>query len=80
MSLNVNSTKICIIKLLYHFFKKFATQNYTQKAVSEITGIFKNIEDNISKRDIEQVNNELKNIGDKIKLYDKNMLNPFSII
>ena len=47
------------------FGLEFFTQNYTQKAVNEITGIFKNIEDNIFKRDIEQVNNELKNIGDK---------------
>ena len=56
---------ICIVIILGIFGFEFFTQNYTQKAVSEITGIFKNIEDNISKRDIEQVNNELKNIGDK---------------
>ena len=56
---------ICIVIILGIFGLEFFTQNYTQKAVNEITGIFKNIEDNISKRDIEQVNNELKNIRDK---------------
>lgn len=56
---------ICIVIILGILGLEFYAQNYTQKAVNEITGVFKNIEDNISKRDIEQVDNELKNIGDK---------------
>ena len=56
---------ICIVIILGILGLEFYAQNYTQKAVNEITGVFKNIEDNISKRDIEQVDNELKNIGYK---------------
>ena len=70
---------ICIVIILGIFGLEFFTQNYTQKAVNEITGIFKNIEDNISKRDIEQVNNELKNIGDKWEEKQKKLLRYYCV-
>jgi len=56
---------ICIVIVIGILGLEFYTQNFTQKTVNEITGIFKNIEENISKQDIEQTNNEIKNIEDK---------------
>jgi len=56
---------ICIIIVLGILGLEFFTHNFTQQAVEELTGIFDKIEENISKQDIEQVNNEMKNINSK---------------
>jgi len=56
---------ICIVIVIGIFGLEIYTQNFTEKTVGEITGIFDKIEENISKQDIEQVNNEIKIIGDK---------------
>lgn len=61
----LKETIICIVIVIGIFGLEFYTQNFTAKTVNEITGIFSRIEENISKRDIEQINNEIKNIGDK---------------
>ena len=56
---------ICIIIVLGILGLEFFAQNFTKQAVEEVTGIFDEIEENISKQDIEQVNNEIKDIDSK---------------
>lgn len=56
---------ICIVIVSGIFGLEFFTQNFTEKAVNEVTDIFDKIEENISKRDIEQINTEIKNIDSK---------------
>ena len=56
---------ICIVIIIGIFGLEYYTQSFTEKTVSEVTNIFNKIEDNISKRDIEQINNEIKIIVDK---------------
>lgn len=56
---------ICIIIVIGILGLEVFIQNFTQKTVTEITEIFSKIEENISRRDIEQINNEIKNIGSK---------------
>ena len=61
----LKETIICIVIVIGIFGLEFYTQNFTAKTVSEITEIFNKIEENISKRDTEQINNEIKNISSK---------------
>ena len=56
---------ICIIIVITIVGLDIYTQNFTSESVKEITGIFNKIEENISNRNIEQINNEIKNIGTK---------------
>ena len=61
----LKETVICIVIIIGIFGLEIYTQNFTEKSVNEVTEIFDKIEDNISKRDIEQTNNEIKNIETK---------------
>lgn len=61
----LKETIICIIIVIGIVGLEIFTQNFTEKTVSEITEIFSRIEENISKRDMEQINNEIKNIDSK---------------
>ncbi len=54
---------ICAIIIIGIVGLEFFTQNFTEKTVNEITGIFDKIEENISKREVEQIKNEIKNIN-----------------
>lgn len=61
----LKETIICVIIVISIIGLEIFTQNFTEKTVKEITGIFGKIEENISKQDIEQINNEVKNISSK---------------
>ena len=54
---------ICVIIIIGIVGLELFTQNFTEKTVGEITGIFDKIEENISKRDVEQIKNEIKHIN-----------------
>ena len=56
---------ICLIIVITIFGLEYYTQGFTEKTVNEVTEIFDKIEENISKRDIEQINNVKKNIESK---------------
>ena len=64
---------ICIVIVLSIFVLEFITQNYTEKTVKEVTGIFDKIEENISKQDIEQIYEKVKVIGDKWEVKQKKL-------
>lgn len=61
----LKETVICIIIVIGIFGLELFTQNFTEKTVSEVTGIFARLKENISNQDIEQINNEIKNIDSK---------------
>ena len=56
---------ICVVIIIGIFGLEIYTQNFTSKSVNEITEIFSNIEQNISKQDTEQIKYEIENIGNK---------------
>ena len=56
---------ICLIIVIGIVGLEIFTQNFTTKTVNEITGIFNKIEENISRKDEEQINDEIKDIGEK---------------
>lgn len=56
---------ISIVIVIGIFGLEYYTQGFTEKAVNEVTELFDKIEENISKRDIEQIDNEIKNIESK---------------
>lgn len=56
---------ICIIIVIGILGLELFTQNFTEKTVREITEIFDRLKENISKQDIEQINNEIKDIDSK---------------
>lgn len=64
---------ICIVIVIAIFGLEFYTQNFTQKSVSEITEMFEKIEEKISKKDMEGVDNELEIIGNKWKEKQKKL-------
>ena len=61
----IKETIICVIIVISIIGLEIFTQKFTEKSVREITEIFGKIEENISKQDIEQINNEVKNISIK---------------
>ena len=61
----LKETIICVIIVISIIGLEIFTQNFTEKTVREITEIFEKIEKNISKQDIEEINNEIKNISSK---------------
>ena len=61
----IKETVICIIIVIGIIGLELLTQNFTEKAVKEITGSFSKIENEIVKQNIEQINIELENISDK---------------
>ena len=56
---------ICIIIVLAIFVLEFITQNYTEKIVKEVTGMFDKIEENILKQNMGQMYENVMIIGDK---------------
>ena len=64
---------ICIVIIIGIFGLEYYTQGFTEKTVNEVTDIFDKIEENISKRDIEQIDNEIKNIESKWEEKQKNL-------
>ena len=56
---------ICVIIVVGIFGLEFYTKKFTEQTVSDITDIFNKIEENISNREIELLNNEIKNIETK---------------
>ena len=56
---------ICIVIVLGILGLEFYTQNFTSKTVSEITERFNSLKENISKRDMEQMNNNIDDIWAK---------------
>ena len=61
----LRETIICIIIIITIVGLDIYTQNFTSKSVEEIISIFNKIEESISKRNIEQMNNEINNISTK---------------
>ena len=58
----LKETIICVIIIIGIFGLEYYTQGFTEKTVNEVTEVFDKIEENISKKDIEQIDNEIKNI------------------
>ena len=56
---------ICIVIMIGIFGLEFYTQNFTSKTVSEITEQFNTLKENISKREIEQMNSNIDDIWSK---------------
>lgn len=56
---------ICVVIVVGIFGLEYYTQGFTEKTVNEVTDIFDKLEENISKKDIEQIDNEIKNIESK---------------
>ena len=56
---------ICIIIVATILGLEFFTQNFTSKTVNEITEQFNTLTDNISKRDIKQINQGIDNIWNR---------------
>lgn len=56
---------ICIVIFVSILGLEFFTQNFTEKTVKEITDRFSKIEENIKKRDIEQINNGISEVSSK---------------
>jgi len=61
----LKETIICVIIVIGIFGLEYYTQGFTEKTVNEVTEIFDKIEENILKRDIEQINSEIKNIDSR---------------
>lgn len=61
----LKETIICVVIVMGIFGLEYYTQGFTKKTVNEVTEIFDKIEENISKRDIEQIDNEIKNVESK---------------
>ena len=61
----LKETIICVIIIIGIFGLEYYTQGFTEKTVNEVTEVFDKIEENISKKDIEQIDNEIKNIESK---------------
>lgn len=61
----LKETIICVIIIIGIFGLEYYTQGFTEKTVNEVTEVFDKIEENISKKDIEQIGNEIKNIESK---------------
>ena len=56
---------ICIVIVIGILGLEIFTQNFTSKAVSEITEMFSKVEESIIKRDSEKIKNEIKTISNK---------------
>ena len=56
---------ICIIIIIGILGLEYYTQNFTLKAVNEITEIFDKIEERIAKNEVEEAKDEIKKISDK---------------
>ena len=56
---------ICIVIIISILGLDFYTQNFTSKAVNEMTGRFNQIEEYISKNEIEQAKSEIEKVSDK---------------
>ena len=56
---------ICIVIIISILGLEFYTQNFTSKAVSEMTGRFNQIEEYITKNEIEQAKSEIEKVSDK---------------
>ena len=61
----IKETVICVIIIILIFALDIYTQNFTNEAVIEITGVFGTIKENILKQDIEKVKDEINNISNK---------------
>lgn len=61
----LKETIICVVIVIGIFGLEYYTQGFTEKTVNEVTDVFDKIEENISKKDIEQIDNEIKNIESK---------------
>ena len=56
---------ICIVIVIGIFGLEIFTQKFTSKTVNEITEMFSEVEESITKKDTKKINEEIKNIGDK---------------
>ena len=56
---------ICIVIIITITGLEIYTQNFTIKTVNEIKGIFSEIEEDISKQNIEKAKKQINNIGGK---------------
>ena len=65
-------TVICVIIIIAIFTLDIVTQNFTKNTVSEITGIFTSLKENILKKDDVQIKNEIKKLDEQWKnVHDK---------
>ena len=61
----LKETIICVVIIIGIFGLEYYTQGFTEKTVNEVTEVFDKIEENISKKDIEKIDNEIKKIESK---------------